>query len=84
MPRQTDAWRVALTAICPEISLGLMLLDAARARVRSDDSERGEAVPWVIIVAISAAIAITAGTIIYNKVTGKAHSITTDTPAPGQ
>lgn len=84
MPRQATSWRMSLAALFPEIGLGLMLLDAARARVRGEDPERGDAVAWVMICAISAVIAITVGTIIYEKLKGRANNITTDTPAPGQ
>lgn len=68
----------------PELTLGLALYGAAKTRVRSaGDSERGDAVQWVILAAIGAAIAITVGTIIYNKLKTKANDITTDTPAAG-
>ena len=52
-----------------------------RDRVRGTDRERGDVVQWVILAAIGAAIAITVGTIIFNKVRDKANTITTDTPA---
>jgi hypothetical protein len=76
--------RATLAALFPEIGLGVMLFDAARHRVRAEDPERGDAVQWVILAAIGAAIAITVGTIIYNKLKSKANNITTDTPAAGQ
>lgn len=47
-----------------------------RSRVavaRSD--QRGEIVPWVIIVAVTAALAIAVGAIIVDKVTTKANHI---------
>jgi hypothetical protein len=37
--------------------------------------ERGEVVPWVIIVAVTAALAIGVGAIIVAKVTSKANNI---------
>jgi hypothetical protein len=37
--------------------------------------ERGEIVPWVIIVAVTAALAIAVGAIIVDKVTTKANHI---------
>ena len=76
--------RVLTELLFPEITLGLALYAAAGARLRSGgDRERGDAVQWVILAAIGAAIAITVGTIIYNKLKSKANNITTDTPAPG-
>jgi hypothetical protein len=39
------------------------------------DDERGEVVPWVIIVAVTAALAIAVGAIIVAKVTSKANNI---------
>jgi hypothetical protein len=46
----------------------------AHLEIRSPD-ERGEVVPWVLIVAISAALAIAVGAIIVAKVMGKANSV---------
>lgn len=43
------------------------------ALTSSDD--RGEVVPWVIIVAVTAALAIAVGAIIVAKVTSKANNI---------
>ena len=43
------------------------------ALAQADD--RGEIVPWVIIVAVTAALAIAVGAIIVAKVTGKANTI---------
>jgi hypothetical protein len=75
---------LALQMLFPEITAGLALYGAARHRLRSGgDRERGDAVQWVILAAIGAAIAITVGTIIYNKLKTKSENITTDTPAPG-
>lgn len=74
----------ATALLFPELTLGLALYGAAKARVRSGGrADRGDAVQWVILAAIGAAIAITVGTIIYNKLKTKATNITTDTPAPG-
>jgi hypothetical protein len=84
MSMHARAVRTTLAALFPEIGLGVMLFDAARRRVRAQDPERGDAVQWVILAAIGAAIAITVGTIIYNKLKSKANNITTDTPAAGQ
>jgi hypothetical protein len=72
-----------LGPLFPEIPLALSLFTAVRHRVRSDDPERGDAVQWVILVAVGVAMAVTVGTIIYNKVTAKANTITTDTPGAG-
>ena len=72
---------VLLGALFPEIPLALALFDAVRWRVRQQDPERGDAVQWVILAAIGVAMAVTVGTVIYNKVRDKANTITTDTPA---
>lgn len=84
MRLRTGAARTALLVLLPELALGVALFDAARARLRGPDGERGDAVQWVILVAVGAAIAITVGTIIYGKLRDKANSITTGTPAAGQ
>jgi hypothetical protein len=84
MAMHARAVRTTLAALFPEIGLGVMLFDAARRRIRAEDPERGDAVQWVLLAAIGAAIAITVGTIIYNKLKTKANNITTDTPAAGQ
>jgi hypothetical protein len=73
-----------LAGIFPELSLGLALLTALRDRVRADDPERGDAIQWVIVTAIGAAIAITVGTIIYNKLQSKANNIDVSTPGANQ
>ena len=75
--RQTFA---VLTAAFPELAVGLALFHAVRTRTRGDDPERGDAIQWVILTALGAAIAITVGTIIYNKLTNKANSIDVTTP----
>lgn len=82
---RTGAARPLLAELLvPELSVGLALYAAARARLRAGgDRERGDTVQWVILIAIGAAIAITVGTIIYNKLKTKATNITIDTPAPG-
>lgn len=72
----------AVGALFPEVPLAVALFDAARARLRQKDPERGDAIQWVLLTAVGAAIAITVGTIIYNKLTSKAHSI--DVTTPGQ
>jgi hypothetical protein len=84
MSRPVQTVRVTLAALFPEVGIGLLLFHAARRRMQDDDPERGDAVQWVILAAIGAAIAITVGTIIYNKLKSKANGITTDTPAAGQ
>jgi hypothetical protein len=45
-----------------------------RIALTSSD-ERGEVVPWVIIVAVTAALAIAVGAIIVAKVTQKANNV---------
>lgn len=87
MSRHAQVMAVRLAVLFPEIGLGVLLFDAARRRVaqaHGEDGERGDAVQWVILAAVGAAIAITVGTILYNKLTAKANSIVTDTPAVGQ
>ncbi len=84
MHAQLRAARTALTVVFPELTVGALLFEGARLRVRGQDRDRGDAVQWVILAAIGAAIAITVGTIIFNKLKAKATSITTDTPAAGQ
>ena len=71
-----------LARVFPELALGLTLFTAVRERVRAEDPERGDAIQWVILTAVGAAIAITVGTIIYNKLTSKANQI--DVSTPGQ
>jgi hypothetical protein len=73
-----------LAGIFPELSLGLTLFTVLRDRVRAEDPERGDAIQWVIVTAIGAAIAITVGTIIYNKLQTKANNIDITTPGPNQ
>jgi hypothetical protein len=47
-----------------------------RGRVAATSADdRGEVVPWVIIVAVTAALAIAVGAIIVAKVTSKANNI---------
>lgn len=73
-----------LLLLFPEITIGLLLFDAARAaqhkRYAGEDPERGDAIQWVVVTALGAAIAITVGTIIYNKLETKANSIDVTTP----
>ncbi len=66
--------------LVPEITFALVVFAALRYRVAGQDRERGDAVQWVILAAIGAAMAITVGTIIFVKLRDKANSITTDTP----
>ena len=87
MSGRVQAMGTALAALFPEIGVGMLLFDAARHRLRQvhgEDPERGDAVQWVILAAVGAAIAITVGTILYNKLKSQANGITTDTPAAGQ
>ena len=69
----------------PEIAVGLLLFDAVKAtqlkRLDGEDPERGDAIQWVIVTAIGAAIAVTVGAIIYNKLENKANDIDVTTPA---
>lgn len=73
-----------LLLLFPEITVGLLLFDAARAahtrRLAGADRERGDAIQWVIVTAIGAAIAVTVGAIIFNKLEGKANDIDLTTP----
>ena len=73
-----------LLVLFPEIAVGLLLFDAAKAahlhRLDGDDPERGDAIQWVVVTALGAAIAITVGTIIYNKLENKANNIDVTTP----
>lgn len=73
-----------LLLLFPEITVGLLLFDAARAsqlrRLDGQDTERGDAIQWVIVTAIGAAIAVTVGAIIFNKLQTKANNIDVTTP----
>ena len=73
-----------LMLLFPEIAVGLLLFDAAKAaqlqRHAGDDPERGDAIQWVVITALGAAIAVTVGTIIFNKLENKANNIDVTTP----
>ena len=73
-----------LLLLFPEIAAGLLLFDAVREtytrRFEGDDPERGDVIQWVIITAIGAAIAVTVGAIIFNKLEGKANNIDVTTP----
>jgi hypothetical protein len=73
-----------LLLLFPEVAVGLLLFDAAKAaqlqRHAGDDAERGDAIQWVVVTAMGAAIAITVGTIIFNKLEGKANNIDVTTP----
>jgi len=80
MAVRTRAALSAVAAAFPELAVGLALWRAVHARVGGRDPERGDAIQWVVLTAIGAAIAITVGTIIYNKVTSKANNIDVSTP----
>ena len=67
-------------ALFPEVPVAVAVFEAIRARLHRDDPERGDAIQWVLLTAVGAAIAITVGTIIYNKLTSKANSIDVSTP----
>lgn len=88
MTRGTAAAHTAgagLLRMFPEIAVGLLLFDAVRAshirRLAGDDPERGDAIQWVIVTALGAAIAVTVGAIIFNKLEGKANDIDVTTPS---
>lgn len=86
IPDRARAAGAGLLLMFPEITAGLLLLGAtrhaARQRVGGQDSQRGDAIQWVIVTAIGAAIAVTVGAIIFNKLEGKANDIDVTTPAP--
>jgi hypothetical protein len=73
-----------LLLLFPEITLGLLLFDAARTaqqrRLDGQDPQRGDAIQWVIVTAIGAAIAVTVGAIIFAKLRTKANNIDVTTP----
>ncbi len=76
MTDRTRRILTALAAVFPEVLAVTALFAAARTRLeRGGDGQRGDAIQWVVLTAIGAALAITAGTVIYNKVTAKANSI---------
>ena len=79
MSQRARTTYLRLGAVFPEILLLVVAADALRARV-AGDKERGDAVQWVILAAIGAALAITVGTIVFNKIRDKANTITTTTP----
>ena len=79
----THRSRTALTVVAnvlPELAVGVAVWQALHARMRGDDPERGDAIQWVILTAVGAAIAITVGTIIYSKLQSKANNINVSTP----
>jgi len=84
MRSTTTAVVRTFAGIFPELSLGVALFTVLRDRVRAEDPERGDAIQWVIVTAIGAAIAITVGTIIYNKLQSKANNIDISTPGANQ
>ena len=73
-----------LLRLFPEITMGLLLFDAVRTshtrRLAGQDPERGDAIQWVIVTALGAAIAVTVGAIIFTKLEGKANDIDVTTP----
>ena len=82
IPRRTSSpflsAAAVVAAVCvPSLATARFLWVATRGRLRADD--RGDAVQWVILVAVGAAIAITIGGIIYTKLTSKANSIDVNT-----
>ena len=81
MAYRTRTAVTGLAAVFPELAVGLAVWQAWHVRVRGDDPERGDAIQWVILTAVGAAIAITVGTIIYTKLQNKANSIDVTTPA---
>jgi hypothetical protein len=84
MTQRTRSALSAVAAVFPELAIGVALWEAWQTRVRGDDPERGDAIQWVILTAVGAAIAITVGTIIYSKLTSKANNIDVTTPAANQ
>jgi hypothetical protein len=73
-----------LLLLFPEIAVGLLLFDAMKAaqlhRLGDEDPQRGDAIQWVVITALGAAIAVTVGAIIFNKLENKANDIDVTTP----
>jgi hypothetical protein len=73
-----------MLVLFPEIAVGLLLFDAVKTtqlkRLDGEDPERGDAIQWVIVTAIGAAIAVTVGAIIFNKLESKANDIDVTTP----
>ena len=84
MTTRTRTAMTTLATVFPELTIGLALWEAVRARALGDDPERGDAIQWVILTAIGAAIAITVGTIIYTKLQSKANNIDVTTPGANQ
>jgi hypothetical protein len=87
LARTRQSLRTAVAGILvlfPELVVGLLLFDAVKAtqlrRLDGEDPERGDAIQWVIVTAVGAAIAVTVGAIIYNKLENKANSIDVTTP----
>ena len=81
--RPTSPTRLAaslLAVLAPELALLTALFTTVRNRVRTGGTDRGDTIQWVIIVTIGAAMAIGVGTLIYAKVTQKAHQINLNTP----
>src|SRR5947209_3570490 len=61
--RGLRAAAAGMLLLLPEIAVGLLLFDAAKAahlrRLDGEHPERGDAIQWVVVTAIGAAIAIT-------------------------
>jgi hypothetical protein len=84
IPGRARATVADLELLFPEIALGLLLFDGLRQATHrrfGDHPERGDAIQWVIVTAIGAAIAVTVGAIIFNKLESKANGIDLTTPA---
>lgn len=74
-----------LMLLLPELLVATALYGAVgqqiRARQGHHDRQRGVGViEWVILIAISAAIAVTVGTLVFNKLQAKAQGIDLTTP----
>lgn len=69
-----------LLLLVPELLFAAAMWSATRRRLHDTDSERGDTVQWVIMMAIGAAIAVTVGTIVFTKLQSKANSIDVTTP----
>ena len=81
---RANAAGAGVLLLFPEITAGLLLFDALRhateRRLGDEHPERGDAIQWVIVTAIGAAIAVTVGAIIFTKLEGKANDIDVTTP----
>jgi len=70
--------------LLPELLVATALYGAVGQQIRArggHDDQRGLGViEWVILIAISAAIAVTVGTLVFNKLQAKAQGIDLTTP----